>query len=775
LLLAVAAGPRPAAAQAIPGFDRVVSDKKFEFVNEHHWKLTGAVVLLQGDTRIYADEVDIFLNEDRAVAVGNVVFSQGANQIASDRADFNIKTKLGIFYNASGMAAFQPQRQMSRSGALAPPPVTGQNTDVYFFGETIEKIGPKKYKITHGGFTTCVQPTPRWDLHADTVVLNIDHYTMLHQAVLKVKGVPMLYTPFLYYPTKKDQRATGFLIPTYGSSTLRGQQLHNAFFWAIDRSQDATFEHEYYSLVGQGVAGEYRYNFGSGSDGNFNMHVLDQHEAVYTTNGVSRPVPGSRSYDIRGGANQMLPGNLRARASVNYFSSIATNQTFNTNVYDASRNSRVYGGNIVGAWGGYSLNGTYDRSEYFYDTTNSAVVGGAPRIGLSRSERPLLGSPVYFSVGTEYVYLLKETKSATHVDNQDLTRLDVTPQIRFPFKKWQWFTVNSSLNWRDTYYTRSYDPATVAPGQTPVVIDRGLNRRFFTAQAQMVGPVFNRIFDTPDNGYAEKFKHTIEPFLTLERTSSIDNYKQIVVTEGIDSIVGDTTQYTYGVNNRIYAKRAQGPGMPSSAREIVSVSLTQTYYTNGLASQFDTRYATSFSAPYATSFSGAPPSNFSPIQLSVRAMPSNDFNATLSAEFDSRYHSLRTISANSSYSWTNRLQTTVGWSKRFLILQLPGFDDTKRLDHYINTSTNVHTKDNRFGGVYSFNYDVLHSAMLQQRASGFYNAQCCGIAFEYQSYNFSGLGSFVPIPADHRFFLSFTLAGLGNFSPFNGALSGVPR
>jgi hypothetical protein len=64
--------------------------------------------------------------------------------------------------------------------------------------------------------------------------------------------------------------------------------------------------------------------------------------------------------------------------------------------------------------------------------------------------------------------------------------------------------------------------------------------------------------------------------------------------------------------------------------------------------------------------------------------------------------------------------------------------------------------------------------MLQQRISGFYNAQCCGIAAEYQSYNFGGLVG-VPIPADHRFFLSFTLAGLGNFSPFNGALGGLPR
>ena len=46
--------------------------------------------------------------------------------------------------------------------------MTGQDNDVYFFGETVEKIGPKKYKITNGGFSTCVQPTPRWDLHADT-------------------------------------------------------------------------------------------------------------------------------------------------------------------------------------------------------------------------------------------------------------------------------------------------------------------------------------------------------------------------------------------------------------------------------------------------------------------------------------------------------------------------------------------------------------------------------------------------------------------------------
>ncbi len=65
--------------------------------------------------------------------------------------------------------------------------------------------------------------------------------------------------------------------------------------------------------------------------------------------------------------------------------------------------------------------------------------------------------------------------------------------------------------------------------------------------------------------------------------------------------------------------------------------------------------------------------------------------------------------------------------------------------------------------------------MIQQRLTGFYNAQCCGLSFEYQTYNLSGISSSIAIPVDRRFFMSFTLAGLGNFSPFNGALGGVPR
>ena len=770
-----AAQPAAAPAPQKPAAETTISDRREGSNDQKDWHFIGHVEMDRGgDTKIYADDVRMYTGEDRAIATGNVLFAQGQNRIAAERAEFNTETRLGTFYNAWGLSTVKAQPQAARPGTIAAPTNVQENV-VYFFGEKIEKIGPKKYKITNGGFSTCVQPTPRWDLHAGTVILNVDHYTLLTNAVMTVKGVPMLYLPILYYPTKREDRATGFLIPTYGTSSLRGQALHNAFFWAIDRSQDATIMHDWYSKTGQGVGSEYRYNFGPSASGNFLASMLDEHATTYVLDdGTQTTTSASRSYDIRGSANQILPGNLRAGASVSYFSSIVSSQTFNTNIYDASRNSRSIRGNVAGAWRGYTLNGTLDYLEYFFDPTNSSVSGSWPRIGISRGERPIGDSPLYFSVNGEVARLLRQSKvsttdattgatTATDIDT-GLGRFDVAPQIRYPFKQWQWFTVNNTLSWHQTYYTRTY--ALDADGRpTPVVVDVGLNRPVFTYQAQIVGPVFNRVWDTPTNGYAEKFKHTIEPVLTIDRTSAVDAFQRVVLFDGIDSYVGGA-RYTYGLNNRFYAKRKQAPGQPAVAREIVDVGVSQSYYTNQAQSLIDRQYQT-------TLLSGNQPNNFSPIALRVRAMPTNEVNATMSAEFDSRYRSLRTISAQGGYS-TPILQASLSWSKRAFIAELSDFNNPAFLDQSVNASTNLRTRDNKYGTQYSFTYDVLRGGFTQQSIQGFYNAQCCGLALQYQSFNY-GVNSFSPIPADHRFFLSFTLAGLGNFSPMNGALGGVPH
>ena len=74
----------------------------------------------------------------------------------------------------------------------------------------------------------------------------------------------------------------------------------------------------------------------------------------------------------------------------------------------------------------------------------------------------------------------------------------------------------------------------------------------------------------------------------------------------------------------------------------MDVELSQTYYTNALASQYDPRYTTSFTAAQAN--------NFSPLVLGVRVMPTTNINATVRTEFDSRYKEARTLTVNGSFT-----------------------------------------------------------------------------------------------------------------------------
>ncbi len=188
-------------------------------------------MVLQAQTIIYeTDTQDIR-------ATGEVLLQQRDLRVFAERAEMNSRTKLGVFYEANGIARIgDAPAEKNPFGTL--------ESDVMFHGRRLEKAGPRTYKINHGAFTTCAQPVPRWEMTMGNGTITIDERAILRNVVLRVKDVPLLYLPAFYYPMNKEDRSTGFLLPTYGASNLRGSTLSNAFFWAISRSQDATFFHD---------------------------------------------------------------------------------------------------------------------------------------------------------------------------------------------------------------------------------------------------------------------------------------------------------------------------------------------------------------------------------------------------------------------------------------------------------------------------------------------------------------------------------------------------
>jgi LPS-assembly protein len=748
-VLLVAAPPARAQQSEIAGCG--VSDLHSavqEVLPKEHEGKTEKVMVLTGtgalsvrvdcdQMQFYAEVVEVYQERNLIVATRNVTFVSENSRISAERMEFDTKTKTGTFYVAHGWASLGDRVERSMFGTQEP--------DAQFTGREIHKLGPKKYRVVDGAFSTCVQPTPRWQLVSGSATLNLDDYALLKNTVLRVKGVPLMYLPVFYYPLEEDDRSTGFLIPVYGTSTLRGQGLSNAFFWAISRNQDATIQHDWFSKAGQQIGSEYRYVLSPGSQGSTTVSMFN--EKAQPATGSTVPTGGGRSFRVDGGMTQNLGHGFRARANANYFSKASVEQKYQQDVARATQSSRSFGGNITGNWREYLLSGTLDRVDYF-DTfttsTNVTTYGGLPRINFSRGERAIGKAPLYFGLGSEYVTIVRNRTVDDVTDNQGLTRMEVNPSLRVPFTRWPFFTINSSVAWRGTYWSESIDDG----GER---VPEALRRQYFDFNAHFTGPVFTRIFNTNSEG-ATKFKHVIHPTFALQRITSFDIYDNIVKLEGSDFQVADVFRVTYGLTNRLYAKK-------QVAREVLSVTLSQSHYSDANAAALDAQYENSYSTQVR-------PSKFSPAALVMRTAPNDHLQANFRTEWTPNGGAFLSFSGNGIINYQH-LQAGLGWTQQRFVPIEPGAEPVITT-HYLNSSTTVRTASNKVGGTYAFNYDLHRDTFLQQRIFGYYNAQCCGLLVEYQVFNYSAL----PIPRDRRFNVSFTLAGIGTFSNFLGAFGG---
>jgi LPS-assembly protein len=752
LLSAVPAAAQPAAASApvpqpaVPpaGID-VLRDLfqsmqgKAKFSPPDHWQLVELVDLAvpgQTGARVFADQVDIYLDRRLMTAQGNVTFTGPDGRISADKIEFNIGDGTAIFYDATGFITM-PEANRAEFG--------NQDPDIYFWGTRIDKRGPRKYRITRGGFSACVQPTPRWEITSTSIDLNLDDYALARSTILRVKGVPLLYLPAIYYPLQEDQRSTGFLMPTYGTSTLRGTSISNAFFWAIARSQDATVFHDWFARAGQGMGGEYRYVARAGSSGDVRFYRFNQRQSVYTSDGQSSVLPENSSFEIRSSVVHAIRPGLNLRGRVDYASDLVTQQLYQQNVYRASSPIRNVEGSFSGSWGALSANALYQRTEVFSTLATSTLSGSSPRVNAAVAPTRLLGLPLYGSMTSEYANLPYRTiVDDVVVADSDLARVEIAPTLRVPLSTLSFLSLNSTASYRTTHFNRSRDEAG-NPSTEPI------GRSYFALKSDVVGPVFTKIWDTPNRVTIDRMKHNIEPVFSVDYVTDIGNAARLPLLSHLsDVVVGGSTRLTYGLNNRFFYRQRPTGTTRGSSQEFLTIGVQQTYYSNPEASRWDYTYlgATSRTTPV----------DLSPVAVTTRFSPSTAISANGRLEYDVSGLGLQTVSlggsvssgavtANATFSrvvYTSASKTTV-----------LALSDTMRF------------LEGRATGTYSLSWDLARGYVVQQSISTSYLAQCCGVQLNYQQYNYPDLVGF-PVNADRRLTFGFVLAGLGTFTNFFG-------
>ena len=92
---------------------------------------------------------------------------------------------------------------------------------------------------------------PLWQLKAR----EIDHDKELQlvefrDAVMEIDGWPVFYTPYLSTPDPSVKRASGFLVPSIGSSNTLGAHVTIPYFLVLGPDKDVTFAPRFYTKAG---------------------------------------------------------------------------------------------------------------------------------------------------------------------------------------------------------------------------------------------------------------------------------------------------------------------------------------------------------------------------------------------------------------------------------------------------------------------------------------------------------------------------------------------
>lgn len=211
---------------------------------------------------------------------GHVEIRQGERRIQTRDATYNpqdesFRVNQGVEYSDGAVTVRGAGAHIDRAGGAVFEGAEFELTDRNGRGsaDRIRATTEGTLSLDRVRYTTCPLGNEDWMLTASDIDINQGAGLGIGRGVrLDFKGVPLLYTPFISFPVG-NQRKSGFLFPTIGTSSRSGYSLSVPWYWNIAPNYDATFTPTYYSKRGTKLDTEFRYLNSAGA-GELNVQYL---------------------------------------------------------------------------------------------------------------------------------------------------------------------------------------------------------------------------------------------------------------------------------------------------------------------------------------------------------------------------------------------------------------------------------------------------------------------------------------------------------------------
>ena len=124
---------------------------------------------------------------------------------------------------------------------------------------------------------------PTWALRANKAVQNQETQMMSYQdAILEIKGIPVLYVPYFAHPDPTSKRRSGLLAPDLGVSSKLGAFYEQPYLRVFSPSQDLTIAPSFFETKTPLMKLNYRKRFFSGY---VDADVSFTHEGLFDSDG----------------------------------------------------------------------------------------------------------------------------------------------------------------------------------------------------------------------------------------------------------------------------------------------------------------------------------------------------------------------------------------------------------------------------------------------------------------------------------------------------------
>lgn len=764
-----------------------ISEEHPVIIDAQECEQAGKVYTLRGDAEIQFADYDFrgdLVTYDSATgdvsAKGHISLDGGPRDIhiSGSEGSYNLHSQTGKFYDVRGSTG---ARFKGRSVTLT------SSSPISFTGKMVEQTGPEEYVLHHGSVTSCELPHPKWTFNAARIILKVGSSAHVYNTTFRLKGIPVFYLPYASPPVERLGRASGFLIPNFGTSNTKGTVVGDSFYWAINRSMDATVGGEYLSKRGWGLQENYRYRPSESSFLNLNYFgVLDRGITTTSVNAAGQTVSQTVKQggeDVKLNAETTFANGVRGVASVDYLSSfifrLAFTENFSQAVDSEVRSAAFLSKNTQG----FSFNGFVARYQNFQSQNNddAIVILHAPGFEVSSVDRKVFGSPVYWSydVAAEGV----RRSQPGFVTPGVVGRFDVDPDLSLPVFFHGW-TFRPDVQLRNTIYSQQQITAQGLASTSHNVF----NRRTIATSVELRPPTLGKIFGGTVAG--RKIKHTIEPRLVYRYTNGVESFGSIIRFDYRD-ILSNTNEAEFGLLQRLFLKRKRPgcdqeaasdapttPCAPAGADEFVSWDVKMKYFadpTFGGAVLPGTRNVLTTTANFTGIAFLTDPRRFSPIVSQLRIRTSGNSDLVWQLDYDTKKGR---INSSTFYTGFHFGDFFVGASHAYL--QVPGevVDNPTTgtalptcIPHVFNQPSCVPPLFDQlraqlgygsptkrgWSAAANIGFDREFNLLQYSAAQTSYNWDCCGLSFEYRRFS---LGS---VRNENQYRFAFTLANIGSF------------